>query len=87
MPVVAGRSVEVVRRRDRFRERVVLPDQAPTPLRAGQRVGTVVVEQDGRAVGRVPLVAARGAASPDLLDKAGWVAGEAIGTLTGPFGG
>lgn len=84
LPLVAPRTV--VRPAPTGRvlvERVVAPVVAALPVRAGQRLGTVVVRDGGRVVARSPLVAARAEAAPTLAQKARWVAGRAIDRLGG----
>ena len=84
LPLVAPRTV--VRPAPTGRplvERVVAPVVAALPVRAGQRLGTVVVRDGARVVARSPLVAARAEAAPTLAQKARWVAGRAIDRLGG----
>ena len=64
-------------------ERVIARAVATLPVRAGQRLGTLVVSDGGRVVARSPLVAARAEADPTLAQKARWVAGRAVDRLTG----
>ena len=64
-------------------ERVVAPAVAALPVRAGQRLGTVVVRDGNRVVARSPLVAARAQASPTLAQRARWVAGRTVDRLKG----
>ena len=64
-------------------ERVVAPAVATLPVRAGQRLGTVVVRDGNRVVARSALVAARAQASPTLAQKARWVAGRTVDRLKG----
>ena len=44
------------------------------PVRAGQKLGTLVVRDGGRVVARSVLVAAEGRREPSRLDKATWLA-------------
>ena len=64
-------------------ERVVAPAVATLPVRAGQRLGTVVVRDGNRVVARSPLVAKRAQASPTLAQRARWVAGRTVDRLKG----
>ena len=64
-------------------ERVVAPAVATLPVRAGDRLGTLVVRDGARIVARSPLVAARSQAAPSLVQKSRWVAGRAIDRLLG----
>jgi D-alanyl-D-alanine carboxypeptidase (penicillin-binding protein 5/6) len=64
-------------------ERVVAPVVASLPVRAGQRLGTLVVTDGGRVVARSPLVAARAEPKPTVAQRARWVAGRAVDRLTG----
>lgn len=50
-------------------QRVVVPARVPAPVTAGQPLGLVSVLQDGRVIGRGPLVATEGAGSPSLWDR------------------
>lgn len=74
LPAPTGRSLV---------ERVVAPIVAALPVRAGQRLGTVVVTDGSRVVARSPLVAARAEPEPTLAQKARWVAGRSIDRLVG----
>jgi D-alanyl-D-alanine carboxypeptidase len=64
-------------------ERVVVPAVAALPVRAGQRLGTLVVIDGGRVVARSPLVAATARSEPGALAKAGWLAGRTMHHLVG----
>lgn len=64
-------------------ERVVVPAVAALPVRAGQRLGTLVVLDGGRVVGRSPLVASGSRAEPSIAEKAGWLAGRTVHNLVG----
>jgi D-alanyl-D-alanine carboxypeptidase (penicillin-binding protein 5/6) len=64
-------------------ERVVVPAVAALPVRAGDRLGTLVVTDGDRVVTRSPLVAADGRAEPGALGKAGWLAGRTVHHLVG----
>ena len=44
-----------------------VPDELDGPLPAGSRVGTIVVQQRGRIVARVPLVTRRAIAAASVL--------------------
>ena len=74
LPAPTGRSLV---------ERVVAPVVAALPVRAGQRLGTVVVTDGSRVVARSPLVAARAEPEPTLAQKARWVAGRSFDRLVG----
>jgi hypothetical protein len=54
-------------------ERVVVPAVAALPVRAGQRLGTVVVTDGSRVVARSPLVAAAARTAPTFGGRAWWV--------------
>jgi D-alanyl-D-alanine carboxypeptidase (penicillin-binding protein 5/6) len=64
-------------------ERVVAPVVASLPVRAGQRLGTLVVTDGGRVVARSSLVAARAESKPTAAQQARWVAGRAVDRLKG----
>jgi D-alanyl-D-alanine carboxypeptidase len=64
-------------------ERVVVPAVAALPVRAGQRLGTLVVQDGGRVVVRSPLVAAAARSEPGALAKADWLAGRTLHHLVG----
>jgi D-alanyl-D-alanine carboxypeptidase len=64
-------------------ERVVAPVVASLPVRAGQRLGTLVVTDGGRVVARSSLVAARAEPKPTAAQQARWVAGRAVDRLKG----
>jgi D-alanyl-D-alanine carboxypeptidase (penicillin-binding protein 5/6) len=64
-------------------ERIVAPAVAALPVRAGQRLGTLVVSDATRVVARSPLVAAAARSEPDTLAKAGWLAGRTMHHLVG----
>lgn len=64
-------------------ERIVAPAVAALPVRAGARLGTLVVTDGTRVVARSPLVAAAGRSEPDALGKAGWLAGRTVHHLVG----
>ena len=84
IPVVAGRGLaRIMRPGQRLRQQIVLPTRASLPLRAGQRVGTLTLRAGKRVVGRVPLIAARGAEEPGLGDRVGWVVGRALDIALG----
>jgi len=73
-PVRAGRPVV---------ERVVSAASVGLPVRAGQRLGSVTVSQNGRLVARTPLVAARAENSPGVFGRVGWYIGEAAHKVWG----
>jgi D-alanyl-D-alanine carboxypeptidase len=64
-------------------ERVVGPAVAALPVRAGERLGTLVVMDGRRMVARSPLVAAAARDEPDALAKADWLAGRTVHHLVG----
>jgi D-alanyl-D-alanine carboxypeptidase (penicillin-binding protein 5/6) len=64
-------------------ERVVVPAVAALPVRAGQRLGSLVVKDGDRVVARSPLVAATTRPEPGALAKAHWLAGRTLHHLTG----
>lgn len=64
-------------------ERVVVPSVASLPVRAGQRLGTLVVRDGTRVVARSALVAARSHGDPSLPRKATWVARRTLHHLAG----
>ncbi len=71
LPLVAARAVRVgVRRGQRVQTLVDAPDEVNGPVRRGQRLGRVTVRVDGRRAGAAPLVAARAASAPTVIDKA-----------------
>ena len=74
LSLVAGRTVRrIVPRgqRDDVTHRVVgRPDDVTGPIVAGQAFGAVEILQNGRVVGRVPLVAASSVPAADLEQKA-----------------
>jgi D-alanyl-D-alanine carboxypeptidase (penicillin-binding protein 5/6) len=74
LALVAGRSVSrIVPRgqRDDVTRRVVgRPDDVTGPVVAGQGFGAIEILQNGRVVGRVPLVAASSVPAADLEQKA-----------------
>jgi D-alanyl-D-alanine carboxypeptidase (penicillin-binding protein 5/6) len=64
-------------------ERVVVPSVASLPVRAGQRLGTLVVRDGTRVVARSALVAARSQGDPSLPRKATWVARRTLHHVVG----
>lgn len=64
-------------------ERVVVTATATLPVRAGQRLGTVVVTDGSRVVARSPLVAAAARAAPTLGGRAWWVTRRTAHQLVG----
>ena len=74
LSLVAGRTVRrIVPRgqRDDVTRRVVgRPDDVTGPIIAGQGFGAVEILQNGRVVGRLPLVAASSVPEADLEQKA-----------------
>jgi D-alanyl-D-alanine carboxypeptidase (penicillin-binding protein 5/6) len=67
-------------------ERVVAPKVVSLPVREGQRLGTVVVTENGAVVARSPLVATRSVARPGLLGRVGWTARRTLHHLVGWIG-
>jgi D-alanyl-D-alanine carboxypeptidase (penicillin-binding protein 5/6) len=59
-------------------ERVVAARVASLPVRAGQVLGSVEVWENGRLLGRRPLVASRTVNRPGLVGRVGWYAGRAL---------
>ena len=84
----AGRGV--VRLGRPLVERVTAPALVDLPVARGERLGEIVVSDGTRVISRRPLVAATAVREPDLAERAGWYAGEALdeagGMLTGAFG-
>jgi hypothetical protein len=74
LALVAGRTVRrIVPRgqRDDVTRRVVgRPDDVTGPIIAGQAFGAIEILQNGRVVGRVPLVAASSVPTADFEQKA-----------------
>jgi D-alanyl-D-alanine carboxypeptidase (penicillin-binding protein 5/6) len=65
--VAAGDAKALVKRGDEGTVKVAFSGQSVTaPVRAGQQVGTIVVQQNGQAIARVPAVAAV------AVDKQSW---------------
>ena len=69
--LVAAKAVDVVLRRDeRASVRVIgAPTELDGPLKAGARVGTIVVSRRGTPVARVALVTSEAVAAPSLGDR------------------
>jgi D-alanyl-D-alanine carboxypeptidase (penicillin-binding protein 5/6) len=68
-----------VRRGQRVKTKVELPDQVEGPLKKGEGVGAVTAVVDGNAVARVPLLAAHSVGRATTLDKVNaFVPGPAI---------
>lgn len=59
-------------------ETVVAPAVVALPVQAGQRLGEVVVTDNGVVVARRPLVAAETIGAPGVATKTGWYAEEAL---------
>jgi D-alanyl-D-alanine carboxypeptidase (penicillin-binding protein 5/6) len=82
--VLAASTVKrIVRPDERFEQKVELPARAPSPLRRGQRVGTLTLLEQGRVVARVPLVSASALAAPGTLDRARWLSSHTWQNLLG----
>ena len=64
-------------------ERIVVSAVAALPVRAGQRLGTVVVTDGSRVVARSPLVAAASRPAPTLGGRAWWVTRRTAHNLVG----
>ena len=80
LALVAGRTVRRIiprgQRDDVDREIVGKPDDVVGPVPAGKAFGAVQILQNGRVVGRVPLVAASSVPAADLEQKAkSWFTG------------
>jgi D-alanyl-D-alanine carboxypeptidase (penicillin-binding protein 5/6) len=71
--LVAARTViRVARRDERVRTQVVgAPSEIEGPMAAGTRVGTILLRQRGRVVGRVALVTPSAIAAPTLGQRIG----------------
>ena len=71
--LVAARSLlRVARRGERLTTHVTgAPSEIEGPMAKGTKVGTIVVRQRGRVIGRVPLVTARDIAAPTLGQRLG----------------
>jgi D-alanyl-D-alanine carboxypeptidase (penicillin-binding protein 5/6) len=65
--------------------RVVAPVSTSLPVRQGEVLGHVQVWQDGRLVGRRPLVASRAVARPGLVGRLRWYARRTLHHLAGLF--
>jgi len=74
LALVAGRTVKRIvprgQRDDVTRRIVGRPDDVTGPIVAGQAFGAIEILQNGRVVGRVPLVAASSIPAADLEQKA-----------------
>ena len=74
LALVAGRTVQRIvprgQRDDVTRRIVGRPDDVTGPVVAGQGFGAIEILQNGRVVGRVPLVAASSVPAADLEQKA-----------------
>lgn len=74
LALVAGRTVRRIvprgQRDDVTRRLVGVPDDVTGPVVAGQAFGAVEILQNGRVVGRVPMVAASSIPAADLEQKA-----------------
>jgi D-alanyl-D-alanine carboxypeptidase (penicillin-binding protein 5/6) len=79
LPLVAAEGAEAVVLRGRpLVERVVAPAMVSLPVRKGERLGEVVVTEDGKEIARIPLVAARDVSEPGFAEQAEWYAGHAL---------
>jgi D-alanyl-D-alanine carboxypeptidase len=61
-----------------FVERVEAPALVELPVRRGDRLGEVVIREDGRVVARSDLVAARDVEAPSFGERVGWYADHAL---------
>ncbi len=79
LPLVAARPMRAVVRVDQpLVETVVAPALVAGPVEAGASLGEVRVEQKGRIIARVPLVAARKVEEPGLGHKLSWYSGRTL---------
>jgi serine-type D-Ala-D-Ala carboxypeptidase (penicillin-binding protein 5/6) len=76
--VAAGGLVRPVRVDRPLVERVVAPSALDLPVRAGQRLGKVLVYSGRRLVARRALVAERSVAKPSFGDRVGFYAGRTL---------
>jgi D-alanyl-D-alanine carboxypeptidase (penicillin-binding protein 5/6) len=78
--LVATRTVvRTARRGEKLPVRVLgVPDELDGPLPAGSRVGTIVVQQRGRIVARVPLVTRRAIAAASVFDRSDDLLGRTL---------
>jgi serine-type D-Ala-D-Ala carboxypeptidase (penicillin-binding protein 5/6) len=63
--------------------RIVAADAADLPVAQGQSLGEVRIYQEGRLLGRVPLVAARSVPRPGIVGRAGWYARRTLDHMAG----
>jgi hypothetical protein len=54
-----------------LRAEVEAPEEVEGPIERGEQIGRATVLLDDRAVGAVPLIAARAIAEPTLVDRVG----------------
>jgi D-alanyl-D-alanine carboxypeptidase len=79
LPLVAEASTTAVVLKGRpLVEKVVAPAMVSLPVRKGDRLGEVVVTEDGKVIARTPLVAARDVPEPGFGERAEWYAGHAL---------
>jgi serine-type D-Ala-D-Ala carboxypeptidase (penicillin-binding protein 5/6) len=79
LPLVAARPMRAVVRVDQpLVETVVAPALVAGPVEAGASLGEVRVEQKGRIIARVPLVAAREVEEPGFGHKLSWYSGRTL---------
>jgi serine-type D-Ala-D-Ala carboxypeptidase (penicillin-binding protein 5/6) len=79
LSLVAGEGAAAVVQKGRpLVERVVAPAMVSLPVRKGDRLGEIVVSENGKVVARRPLVAAEAVDEPGVGEKAGWYAGHAL---------
>lgn len=72
LALVAERELAVQARADEdLRAEVEAPEEVEGPIERGERIGRATVLLDDRAVGTVPLIAARAIAEPTLVDRVG----------------
>jgi D-alanyl-D-alanine carboxypeptidase (penicillin-binding protein 5/6) len=79
LPLVAARGASVVLPLARpLVETVVAPAVVGLPVRKGQRLGEILVTDNGHVVARRPLVAGRDIEAPGLVERSGWYAAHAL---------
>ena len=52
-----------------FTQTLVVPTEVAAPLAEGEKIGEVVYEQEGREIGRVPLVTTEAVEEPSIWDR------------------
>jgi serine-type D-Ala-D-Ala carboxypeptidase (penicillin-binding protein 5/6) len=78
--VAAAGASEVVRLGDgsRFVQQVTAPETVDLPVEKGEKLGEVVVLEEGREVARTDLVAAWDVPEPSLQERVSWYADRAL---------